>query len=135
MHSLALTEVHTCTRAHVQESRPWDGTGAMIPPQVSSLPGSSSYLRSFLFFFFMFFSYFPAFALSSSVWASQVVQMVKNLPAMQETHVRTLGQEDLREDLLEKETAAHSSILARRIPWKKEAGRSQTTGSQRVRHV
>ena len=61
--------------------------------------------------------------------------MVKNLPAMQETHVRTLGQEDLREDLLEKETAAHSSILARRIPWKKEAGRSQTTGSQRVRHV
>ena len=48
--------------------------------------------------------------------------MVKNLPAMQETHVRTLGQEDLREDLLEKETAAHSSILAWKIPWPEEPG-------------
>ena len=61
--------------------------------------------------------------------------MVKNLPAMQETRVRTLDQEDLREDVLEKEMAAHCSILARRIPWRKEAGRSQSRGSQRVRHV
>ena len=136
MHSLALTQVQTCTRAHVQESRQRDGTGAMIPPKVSSLPGVSSYLHSFLFFFFMFLSYFPAFALSSSsIWASQVAQMVKNRPAMQETRVRTLDQEDLREDVLEKEMAAHCSIRARRIPWRKEAGRSQSRGSQRVRHV
>ena len=45
--------------------------------------------------------------------ASQVVQMVKNLPAMQETRVLSLGQEDS----LEKDMAMHSSILAWRIPW------------------
>ena len=45
--------------------------------------------------------------------ASLVAQMVKNLPVMQETQVRSLGQEDP----LEKGTAAHSSILACRIPW------------------
>ena len=46
-------------------------------------------------------------------WASLVAQTVKNLPAMQETWVRSLGQEDL----LEKEMATHSSILTWRIPW------------------
>ena len=45
--------------------------------------------------------------------ASLVAQMVKNLPAKQETWVRSLGQEDL----LEEEMANHSSILAQRIPW------------------
>ena len=48
--------------------------------------------------------------------ASLVVQMVKNLPAMQETQVQSLG----REDQLEKEMATHSSILAWRIPWTEE---------------
>ena len=47
-----------------------------------------------------------------SIWASPVAQMVKNLPAMQETWVRSLGQEDL----LEKGMATHPSILAWRIP-------------------
>ena len=56
--------------------------------------------------------------------------MVKNLPAMQETWVRSLG----REDLLEKEMAAHSSILVWRIPWTEEPGGLQSTGSQRVGH-
>jgi len=56
--------------------------------------------------------------------------MVKNLPAMQETHVQSLG----REDPLEKETATHSSILTWRIPWKEETGRLQYMGSQRVRY-
>ena len=56
--------------------------------------------------------------------------MVKNLPAMQETWVRSLGQEDL----LEKEMATHSSILARRNPWTEEPGGLQSMGSQRVRH-
>ena len=56
--------------------------------------------------------------------------MVKNLPAMQETHVQSLG----REDPLEKEMATHSSILTWRIPWKEEPGRLQYMGSQRVRY-
>ena len=52
--------------------------------------------------------------------------MVKNLPAMQETRVQSLGQEDL----LEKETAAHSSILAWEAPWTQEPGGLQSTGLQ-----
>ena len=47
-----------------------------------------------------------------NLWASLVAQLVKNLPAMQETWVRSLG----KEDPLEKEVATHSSILAWRIP-------------------
>ena len=54
----------------------------------------------------------------------------KNPPAMQETQVRFLG----RDDLLEKEIATHSSILAWRIPWTEEPGRLQSMGSHRVRH-
>ena len=56
--------------------------------------------------------------------------MVKNLPAMQETWVQSLDQEDP----LEKETAIHSSVLAWRIPWTEEPGGLQSMGSQRVRH-
>ena len=56
--------------------------------------------------------------------------MVKNLPAMQVTRVRSLGQKDP----LEKEMATFSSILAWRIPWTKEPGRLQSKESQRVRH-
>ena len=54
--------------------------------------------------------------------------MVKNLPAVRETQVRPLGQEDP----LEKEIATPSSVLAWRIPWAKEAGGLQSVGSQRV---
>ena len=56
--------------------------------------------------------------------------MVKNLPAMRETQVRSLGQEDP----LEEGMATHSSILAWRIPWTEEPGRLQSIGSQRVGH-
>ena len=56
--------------------------------------------------------------------------MVKNLPAMQETWLRSLG----REDPLQKEMATHSSILAWEIPRTQEPGRLQSMGSQRVRH-
>ena len=56
--------------------------------------------------------------------------MVKRLPAMLETRVRSLGQEDL----LEKEMAIHSSTIAWEIPWTEEPGRLQSMGSQRVRH-
>ena len=51
-------------------------------------------------------------------WASLVAQTIKHLPAMQETSVRSLVQEDP----LEKEMATHSSILAWRIPWTEEPG-------------
>ena len=59
-----------------------------------------------------------------------MAQIVKNLPAMQETRVSSLDWEDP----LEKGMAAHSSVLARRIPWTEEPGRPQSMGSQRVRH-
>ena len=62
--------------------------------------------------------------------ASLGAQLVKNLLAMQETQVQSLGWEDL----LEKGMATHSSILAWRIPWTKEPGCLQFMGSQRVRH-
>ena len=58
-----------------------------------------------------------------------MVQRVKNLPAVQETQVRSLGQEDP----LEKGMATPSSILALRIPWTEEPGGPQSLGSQRVR--
>ena len=61
---------------------------------------------------------------------SLVAQMVKRLPTVQETWVRSLGQEDL----LEKEMATHSSILAWKIPWMEKPGRLQSMGSQRVGH-
>ena len=62
--------------------------------------------------------------------ASLVAQWVKNLSAVQETWVQSLGWEDP----LEKEMATHSSILAWRILWMEEAGGLQSMGSQRVRH-
>ena len=69
----------------------------------------------------------------NKIWltvASLVAQRLKRLPAMQETWVQSLGQEDP----LEKETATHSGILAWRIPWTEEPGGLQSTGSQRVGH-
>ena len=62
--------------------------------------------------------------------ASLVTQMVKNLPAVQETRIRSLGQEDP----LEKGMAIHSSILAWRIPWTEEPGELQSILLQRVGH-
>ena len=70
-------------------------------------------------------------------WASLIAQLVKNLPekkkkknlpAMQETWVRFLGQKDP----LEKETETLSSILAWKIPWTQEPGRLQSMGSQEL---
>ena len=59
-----------------------------------------------------------------------MAQTVKRLPTMRETQVQSLGQEDL----LEKEMATHSIILAWKISWMEEPGRLQSTGSQRVGH-
>ena len=61
---------------------------------------------------------------------SLVALSVKNPPAMPETRVRSLGQEDL----LEEGMAPHSSILAWKIPWTEEPGGLQSIGSQKVGH-
>ena len=71
------------------------------------------------------FQLFPCFG-----EASLVVQLMKSLPAMQETWVRFLGQEDP----LEKEMATHSNILGWRIPWTEGPGGLQPMGSQSIRH-
>ena len=67
---------------------------------------------------------------NTHIQASMVTQMVKNLPAMQETWVRSLNQEDI----LERGMATHSSILAGKIPYTEKPGRLQFRGSQRVKH-
>ena len=59
-----------------------------------------------------------------------VAQTVKNLPAVPETQIQSLGWEDP----LEKEMATHSGILAQKIPWTEEPGGLQSMGLQRVRH-
>ena len=59
-----------------------------------------------------------------------MTQMVKHLPTMWETQVRSLG----RKDILEKAMAAHSSTFAWKIPRMEEHGRLQSMGSQRVGH-
>ena len=59
-----------------------------------------------------------------------MAQTVKRLPTKRETWVQSLG----REDLLEKEMATHSSILAWKIPWMEEPGKLQSMGLQRVGH-
>ena len=59
-----------------------------------------------------------------------VAQTVEHLPTIWETRVQSLG----HEDLLEKEMATHSSILAWKIPWTEEPGRLQSMGPQRVGH-
>ena len=62
------------------------------------------------------------------LWASLVAQMVKSLPAMRETWIQSLGQEDP----LEKEMATHSSILAWKIPWTKKPGGYSTWGHKEL---
>ena len=64
------------------------------------------------------------------MWASLVAQLVKNLPAVQETQVRSLGWEDP----LEKEIETHSSFLVWKISWTEEPDGLQCMGSQRVGH-
>ena len=63
-----------------------------------------------------------SFSLTIDDWASLIAQSVNHLPAMQETWVQALSQEDP----LEKEMATYSSILAWRIPWMEEPGRLQS---------
>ena len=62
--------------------------------------------------------------------ASLLAQLVKNLPAMQETSIQSVGQDDT----LEKGMATHLGILAWEIPWTEEPSGLQSMGSQRVGH-
>ena len=66
----------------------------------------------------------------NNLQVSHVAQLVKNLPAVQETWVRSLGWEDP----LEKEMETHSSILVWKISWTEEPGGLQSMGSKRVGH-
>ena len=65
-------------------------------------------------------------------YTSLEAQIVKNLPAMQETQVQSLSQEDPLEKRMA--TPTHSSIIAWKIPWAEEPGGLQSMGSQRIRH-
>ena len=97
---------------------------------------SSSFVNGEQFFNILEFPYFPVFPYFHfhvgfhTAGASLVAQTVKNSPALQETWVQSLGQEDP----LEKRMATHSSILAWRTTWTEESGGIQSMGSQRVRH-
>ena len=73
-----------------------------------------------------FISIFISLSISIS-GATLIAQSVKNLPAVQETRVQFLGQEDP----LEKEMVTHSSVLAWRIPWTEQPGGLQSIGSQK----
>ena len=90
----------------------WEEQGVRLSPgRTRDLSRSGFFAMNFKFFFFFFF-----FLLKYS--SSLVAQMAKNLPAMWETWVQSLGWEDP----LEKEMATYSSILAWRIPWTEEPG-------------
>ena len=91
----------------------------------------------YLFIYFAFilltiylFIYFWLCWVFATAWAFLVAQILKHLPAKQETRVWSLGWEDP----VEQEMAIHSSILAWKNPWTEEPGRLQSMGSQRVRH-
>ena len=96
---------------------------ALAPPQgscTSYQPAQELTLTTSPSGFFLFHLFFR------KSWTSLVAQMVKCLPTMWKTQVQSLSQEDL----LEKEMATHSSILAWKIPWTEEPGRLQSMGSQ-----
>ena len=106
---LAKTELLTQDHRGIRAGAVWLAwSGSLQPPSLSCVPGLSI----------------------SRPAASLVVQTMRNLPAMQETWVQSLG----LEDPLEKGMATHSSILAWRIPGTEEPGGLQSMGLQRVGH-
>ena len=80
--------------------------------------------------YFLLHEIFPTQELNLGLLHSLVAHMVKHLPTMWEIWVQSLGQGDL----LEKEMATYSSILAWKIPWTEESGRLQFMGLQRIGH-
>ena len=107
-----------------------DGRVQVTQPQASASGVFSISLLVSMHFWVFFWSFASETGVTSSLRAFLVAQVVKNLPTIQETQVQSLGQEDL----LEKETATHYSILACRIPWTEEPGRLQPMGSQKFGH-
>ena len=93
-------------------------------------PAATNYLHSSWWFGFADCGFRETVRNNPLFWASLVAQTAKRLPAMRDTWVRFLGQEDP----LEKEIAVHSSTLAWKIPWTEEPDKLQSTGSQRVGH-
>ena len=93
---------------------------------MADVPSKSTSATFSLSLFFFFNIYLVLLDLRTS----QVAQMVKNLPVVQEIQVQSL----CREDPLEKGMAIHSCTLAWRIPWAEEPGGLQSMGSQRVRY-
>ena len=89
-----------------------------------------SFLISFCVFAIGFCFVFTMRLTYNNLQVSHVAQLVKNLPAVQETWVRSLGWEDP----LEKEMETHSSILVWKISWQEEPGGLQSMGSKRVGH-
>ena len=89
------------------------------PPLPLALSPLVATIEYNFFFFFLIFD-----VIYNHIWASLVAQRLKHLPAMRETWVQSLGQEDP----LEKEMATHSNILAWRIPWTEEPGELSSMG-------
>ena len=117
---LGVGVIKRLSRGHGEEQTPrqWDRCEPHRPSLKWGCPSSYPTLPSRIYGQFKY------------KMASLVAQMVKHLPTMRETRVRSLDWEDL----LEKEMATHSSTLAWRIPRTEEPGRLQSMGSQRVRH-
>ena len=127
-HSLPGSSVHGILQARILE---W----VAVPfSRGSSQPSYQTQVSGIVGRFFTVWATSEAFLMGFPCglppWVSLVAQTVKNLPAMKETWVKTLGQEDP----LEKRMATHSSILFWRIPWTEEPGGLQSMGSQRVGH-
>ena len=97
-----------------------------------------AYISKILFFFFCLLKVIYALSLVLSkamvrkIWASLVAQMMKNLPAMQETWVWSLGLESIS---LEKEMATHTRILAWEILWTEEPGRNFVVRLKNLKHL
>ena len=123
-----LEESDTTERLHFHFSLSCTGEGNGNPLQCSCLENPRDGGAWWAAIFGVAQSRTQLKRLSSS--SSRVAQMVKNLPTVQETWVRSLGQEGP----LEKGMATHSSVLAWRIPWTEEPGRLQSLGLQTVRH-
>ena len=107
----------------------WSGLPSAAPGDLRD-PGIGSPSLALAGGFFLYHEHHLHSPTSPSPISSLVTQMVKRLPAIRETQVRSLGWEDL----LEKEMATHSSIPAWRIPGTEEPGSLQSMGLQRVGH-
>ena len=117
---LSVRVIKRLSRDHGEEQTPrqWDRCEPHRPNLKWGCPSSYPTLPSRIYSQFKY------------KMASLVAQMVKSLPAVQETQVQSLGWGDP----LKKEMTTHSNILDWRIPWVKEPGRLRSMGSQRVRH-